>query len=76
MDRGPIRPLRTALFVAGSEEDEVQHSLDHGADAVVLDIEEPRTPCPEPERVRARKIVGEFLRALPPDPTGPFSCPR
>jgi citrate lyase subunit beta/citryl-CoA lyase len=62
MDRGPIKPLRTVLFVAGSEENEVLASPDHGADAIVLDIEEPRTPCPESERVKARRIVGDFLR--------------
>lgn len=72
MDRGQIRPLRTVLFVAGSEEDEVQASLKHGADSVVLDIEEPRTPCPEPERVRARAIVGDFLRNRPVEPDGPL----
>jgi hypothetical protein len=52
MDRGTIKPVRTALFVAGSEEDELAKSPDYGADLVVIDIEEPRTPYPEHERVR------------------------
>lgn len=54
-------PLRTVLFVAGSEEKEVAAAADHGADAVVIDLEEPRTPFPEAERVRTRASVREFF---------------
>lgn len=58
-------PLRTALFIAGSDETELAAAADHGADAVVIDIEEPRTPFPEPEREKTRAMVGEFLRSAP-----------
>lgn len=66
-----VRPLRTALFVAGSDEDELGAAADHGADAIVIDIEEPRTPFPESERVRTRGLVNEFLRTAPTGPGSP-----
>jgi len=59
------RPLRTALFVAGSDEQELAEAASHGADAIVIDIEEPRTPFPEHERERTRQLVGEFLDSAP-----------
>ena len=65
MDRGPIKPVRTALFVAGSNESELAKCPDYGADLVVIDIEEPRTPYPEHERVRTRALVSEFLSSAP-----------
>ncbi len=36
-----------------------------GADALFLDLEEPRTPCTESTRVTARKLVREFLENAP-----------
>ena len=65
MDRGTIRPVRTALFVAGSNESELAKCPDYGADLVVIDIEEPRTPYPEHERERTRGLVSEFLSTAP-----------
>lgn len=59
------RPLRTVLFIAGSDETELAAAAGHGADAVVIDIEEPRTPFPEPERARTRSMVREFLDGAP-----------
>lgn len=58
-------PLRTALFVAGSDEEKIAAAAHHGADAIVIDIEEPRTPFPEHERERTRAMVREFLRSAP-----------
>jgi citrate lyase subunit beta / citryl-CoA lyase len=72
MDRGIIKPVRTALFVAGSNEDELTKCPDYGADLVVIDIEEPRTPYPEHERERTRKLVGEFLSSAPTGPGRPL----
>lgn len=60
------------LFVPASEPDQVERSLDHGADAVVLDLEEPRTPCSEADRERARRTVAQFFAALPEDGSGPL----
>jgi citrate lyase subunit beta/citryl-CoA lyase len=71
-ERTHTRPLRTVLFVPGSEPDQVERSLHHGADAVVLDLEEPRTPCSEADRERARDIVSQFFARLPDDPSGPL----
>ncbi len=50
MGKEDAKPMRTFLFVAGSDEDEVKRAAGHGADAVVVDLEEPRTPYPEDER--------------------------
>jgi citrate lyase subunit beta/citryl-CoA lyase len=36
-----------------------------GADALFLDLEEPRTPCTEATRVAARKLVRDFLESAP-----------
>lgn len=58
-------PLRTVLFIAGSEESELAEAANHGADAIVIDIEEPRTPFPETERQRTRQLVRAFLEAAP-----------
>jgi len=50
MSKDDATPIRTLLFVGGSEPQEVLRSKDHGADAIVIDLEEPRTPYPEHER--------------------------
>ena len=65
MARGDAKPIRTLLFVAGSEQEEVHRAADHGADAVVLDLEEPRTPFPEPERDRTRALIRAFFDQAP-----------
>ena len=57
MDRPKTLPLRTVLFVPGSMEREVRATPDLGADAVVLDLEEPETPMNEAVRERARAVV-------------------
>jgi citrate lyase beta subunit len=67
-ERAHSRPLRTVLFVPGSETEQVERAPFHGADAVVIDLEEPRTPCSEADRGRARSIVSEFFSRLPDDP--------
>jgi citrate lyase subunit beta/citryl-CoA lyase len=61
MAKEDAKPIRTLLFVPGSDEEGVHGSVDHGADAVVIDLEEPRTPFPEPERDRARAELRAFL---------------
>jgi citrate lyase subunit beta / citryl-CoA lyase len=65
------KPIRTILFVAGSDEDEVRRSVGHGADAVVIDLEEPRTPFAERERDQARAMVRRFLDGPATAPGGP-----
>lgn len=60
-----VPPLRTVLFVAGSDEGELAAAAGHGADSIVIDIEEPVTPFPEHERERTRQLVREFLRSAP-----------
>src|SRR6516164_9770369 len=60
-------PIRSLLFVPGSDDDSVQHAADHGADAVVIDLEEPRTPFPEGARERTRSAVRTFFQSRPGD---------
>ncbi|MGH9211667.1 MAG: HpcH/HpaI aldolase/citrate lyase family protein [Acidimicrobiales bacterium] len=66
------RPLRSVLFVAGSDPAELEAAPYHGADAVVIDIEEPRTPFPEPERERTRAEVATFLDQVKVDDASPL----
>ena len=66
------RPLRSVLFVAGSDPDELASAAGQGADAIVIDIEEPRTPFPESERERARALVRSFLETAPTGPGAPL----
>jgi citrate lyase beta subunit len=65
MDKSDARPLRTVLFAAGSDLNEIEEAYSSGADSIVIDLEEPRTPFPEPERVKARQLVRNFLDNLP-----------
>ncbi|HEY8216756.1 MAG TPA: aldolase/citrate lyase family protein, partial [Acidimicrobiia bacterium] len=58
-------PLRTVLFTGGHDRDGVERALTSGADSVVIDLEEPRTPFPEPERVLARALVQQILSDRP-----------
>jgi len=81
MSKDDATPIRTLLFVAGSEQEEVLRAPGHGADAIVIDLEEPRTPYPESERAATRQrmriffdgTAGEagsprwFVRVQPPD---------
>ena len=69
MMRAEATPIRTLLFVAGSDEEEVRQAADDGADAVVIDLEEPRTPFPEHERERTRAMVRGVFDALRPGGT-------
>ena len=61
MAKADAKPIRTLLFVPGSDLDRIEGAAGHGADAVMIDLEEPRTPFPEPERVKARAGVRAFL---------------
>src|SRR5580658_5708541 len=79
MGRSDARPLRTVLFCAGDQPADIERGLVSGADSIVIDLEEPRTPFPESEReeapLRVRSLldgpaqVGEpllFARVQPP----------
>ncbi|NQZ95691.1 MAG: CoA ester lyase [Myxococcales bacterium] len=71
IERIPSRPLRSVLFVPGSNEKAVAAAPSTGADAVVFDLEEPETPMSDAIRERAQHIVGDFLRSAPPAPSTP-----
>ena len=61
MDRADARPLRTVLFCAGDRPQDIDTGLVSGADSIVIDLEEPRTPFPEEERDNARRAVRLLL---------------
>lgn len=67
----PVVPLRSVLFVNGDQPDNLEAALVSGADAIVIDLEEARTPFPEHERERARAGVASFLAGLDPAPVRP-----
>jgi citrate lyase subunit beta/citryl-CoA lyase len=64
-------PLRSVLFVRGDDEAAVRASPTCGADAIVLDIEEPRTPFDEAQRQHARNLIREFFDSLGEAPQRP-----
>src|SRR3954452_8218252 len=65
MGKHDARPIRSLLYTPGDQEQRIAENVKSGADALFLDIEEPRTPCPEETRVRARGLVREFLDTAP-----------
>jgi citrate lyase subunit beta/citryl-CoA lyase len=78
LERPHTRPLRSLLFIAGSDEKRVPEAPGLGADAVVLDLEEPETPMNEAVRERAQQLTGSFLRsqaAAPPTGSGAAGAP-
>ena len=63
----PIRPLRSLLFAGGHDEGAIAKVYAAGADAVMIDLEEPRTPFPEADRETARRTVAGFLAEVSGD---------
>jgi citrate lyase subunit beta/citryl-CoA lyase len=72
MHEAPVRPLRTVLFAAGDDQAEVAAALKSGADSIVIDLEEPRTPCTEQVREQARRLSRELLDSVEPGPGVPL----
>jgi len=62
--RRTVGPLRSVQFVPGDDEAAVEASLSQGADAVILDLEEPRMPFTDAQRVAARGSVSAFLERI------------
>ncbi len=46
MAKENAKPLRTVLFCADTEEPEINTGYTSGADSIVIDLEEPKTPFP------------------------------
>lgn len=71
MSRPAAPPLRSVLITPGSEAMTIQESLDValacGADAIVIDLEDPRLPSPytETDRIAARDFVRDRLARMP-----------
>ena len=71
MARDDAKPIRSLLYTPGDQEQRLADNAASGADALFLDLEEPRTPCTEETRVRARELVREFLDTAPTGPGAP-----
>ena len=76
MDREHAPPLRSVLFVAGDQPADLERAWSSGADSIVIDLEEPRTPFPEPARETARRGVRAFLDGIDADATRPLRFVR
>jgi citrate lyase subunit beta/citryl-CoA lyase len=61
------RPLRSLVFAPGDDADLLAATAASGADAMVVDLEEPRTPYPEHQRARGRRVAREFFDSRGPD---------
>jgi len=61
MQRPRVHPIRSLLFVPGSDEAQMRKVPALPADAVVLDMEEPQTPMTPRVRERTRRLVAELL---------------
>lgn len=70
VDRPTVPPLRSVLFVPGSNAEAVAAAVSSGADAVVLDLEEPETPMTDAVRDRAHVVCGDLLRGRASDAAG------
>ncbi len=76
MAKQNARPLRTVLFCAGSDEEDIVEGYRSGADSIVIDLEEPRTPFSESQRNDARQLVRSFLDSIADRRGGPLVFAR
>jgi citrate lyase subunit beta / citryl-CoA lyase len=76
VDKTSARPLRSVLFVPGDQVDQVDEALRSGADSIVIDLEEPRTPFPEPARHTARNRIRAYLDTVAPGTDRPVVFAR
>jgi citrate lyase subunit beta / citryl-CoA lyase len=60
-----VRPLRSVLFARGDDRESLDKAVSSGADSIVADLEEPRTPYTEPDRERGRAVAREFFDSQP-----------
>ena len=65
MNKEKAKPIRSLLFCPGDNEAEVRACYEAGADAIMIDLEEPRTPFSEEQRVKTRKQVANILDSFP-----------
>lgn len=63
--RENAKPLRSILFCPGDNEEALHRCYDARPDAMMIDLEEPRTPFTEPQREAARATVARFLESRP-----------
>jgi citrate lyase subunit beta/citryl-CoA lyase len=66
MNRATARPLRSVVFAPADDRQALEETAVSGADSMVVDLEEPRTPYPEHERERGRTIARAFFDARTP----------
>lgn len=66
------RPLRSIVFVPGNDLERIERGVASRPDAVMIDIEEPRTPFSEADRIATRRQVRDFLDSAPTGPGDPL----
>lgn len=76
MDKTSARPLRSVLFVPGDQVDQVDQAFRSGADSIVIDLEEPRTPFPETARHTSREGIRTYLDTVDPGADQPVVFAR
>lgn len=76
MDKSTARPLRSVRFAPGDQLGQVDRAVRSGADSVVIDLEEPRTPFPESAREETRAGVRAFFDTRDPDGDRPLLFAR
>ena len=65
MAKSNAKPLRTVLFCADTEEPEINAAYTSGADSIVIDLEEPKTPFPERSGQGRASWSETFLESVP-----------
>ena len=60
-----VPPLRSVLFVAGTDAAGLERAFETGADALIVDLEEPQMPMNEKVREQGRELVAAFLDDAP-----------
>lgn len=61
MNPGPMKPIRSFLFVPGNKPTWIEKSINSKADALILDLEDSVPPA---QKVEAREIVKSKLAWL------------
>jgi len=59
-----VKPIRSVVYATESDLDNLDVLLGYGSDAIIVDLEEPKTPFPEHEQIAMRRRVRAFFDAL------------
>lgn len=65
MTKENAKPIRSLLFCPGDNEQAVREAYAAGADAIAIDLEEPRAPFSEEQRKQSRRQLTGILDSFP-----------